>query len=62
MEMARYNELGRFTEKEPDPLSAFYHLEKAGACNVSEALVVLAHIYLHIPQDNFADITVEVEK
>lgn len=58
--MAKYNEMGRFTEKVPDEQSAFYHLEKAGACNVCEALIILAHIYLHLPQDNFVDITVEV--
>lgn len=58
--MAKYNDVGRFTEKEPDRESAMYHLEKAGACTVTEALVLLAHMHLHLPHDNFEDITVEV--
>jgi elongation factor 2 kinase len=58
--MAKYNEIGRFTDREPDIESAMYHLEKAATCNVPQALFLMAEIYLHLPHDNFSAATVEV--
>ncbi|XP_031558636.1 eukaryotic elongation factor 2 kinase-like [Actinia tenebrosa] len=58
-EMAKYNEIGRFTDKEPDMESAMYHLEKAATCNVPEALLLMAEIYLQLPHDTFPLLTAE---
>lgn len=58
--MARYNAVGRFSEPDrtPDWDSAMFHLEKAGACGLLEALEVLSKIYLQIPQEEFSELRV----
>lgn len=58
--MAKYNEIGRFTDKEPDVESAMNHLEKAATCNVPEALFLMAEIYLQLPHDTFPSLTAQV--
>lgn len=61
LELALYHELGRFSSDQvPDLVSARFHLETAGACNLPSALYTLAHIYLQQPHDSFKDISVEV--
>ncbi|CAF0833538.1 unnamed protein product [Brachionus calyciflorus] len=53
-EMAKYHEIGRFSEKEFDNCdlnSAFFHLKHAGDLGVREAIINLAKIYLQLPHD-----------
>ena len=59
--MAKYHEMGRFSEDlTPDLESALYHLKKAARGGVSDALYTLAHINLQQSHDDFKEITVEV--
>ena len=58
--MARYNAAGRFSEPDrtPDWASAMFHLEKAGACGLLEALEILSEIYLQLPPQEFSELRV----
>ena len=58
--MARYNAAGRFSEPDrtPDWDSAMFHLEKAAACGLLEALEILSKIYLQIPPEEFFELRV----
>ena len=58
--MAKYNAVGRFSEPDraPDWESALFHLEKAGACGLPEALDVLSKVYLQIPPEDFSELRV----
>ena len=59
--MAKYHEVGRFSEDLlPDLESALYHLKKAASGGVTDALYTLAHIHLQQPHDDFKELTVEV--
>ena len=59
-ELAKYNEMGRFTENDPDLESALYHLEKSAHCGYREAMKLIALIYLQLPHDVLEEIVVEV--
>ena len=58
--MARYNAAGRFSEPERTPNwdSAMFHLEKAGAGGLLEALEILSEVYLQIPPEEFSELRV----
>ena len=60
MELCHFNEIGRFTNTEPDIDSALFHLEQAAACDVIEANRELAKIYVQLPHDVLEDYIVEV--
>lgn len=62
LELAKYNEMGRFTEHEPQMDCAMFHLEQAAACAVVPALVTVAEIYLQLPHEILASATVQVFK
>ena len=56
LEMARYHEMGRFSDTttntdDYDKESAFFHLKQAANLQVKEAIVTLAKIYLQLPHD-----------
>lgn len=51
MELCHFNQIGRFTNKEPDIDSALFHLEQAAACDIIEANRGLAKIYLQLPHE-----------
>ncbi|EDV19419.1 uncharacterized protein TRIADDRAFT_33592 [Trichoplax adhaerens] len=58
-ELARYNEMGRFTDKEPDLESGFYHLLLAANLGLTDAVINAANIYLQSPHDILIDFSVE---
>lgn len=60
LELAKYNEMGRFTNHEPQMDCAMFHLEQAAACSVLPALVTMAEIYLQLPHEILASATVQV--
>ena len=61
MELARYHEIGRFSEDHTPNLEfAVFHLRKAADCNIPVALYTLAHAHLQLPHDEFKEISVEV--
>lgn len=60
LELAKYNDVGRFTNHEPQMDCAMFHLEQAAACSVLAAIVTMAEIYLQLPHDILASATVQV--
>ena len=52
--------MGRFTDKEPDLKSGFYHLILAANLGLTDAVVNAANIYLQMPHDILVEFTVEV--
>lgn len=62
-DLAKYHTIGRFLPPGSDELfdltAALFHEQHAAELGVKEAVVTLAHIYLQIPQDVLANITVE---
>ena len=62
LELAKYNDVGRFTNHEPQMDCAMFHLEQAAACSVLPAIVTMAEIYLQLPHDILASATVQVFK
>ena len=62
LELAKYNDMGRFTDHEPQMDCAMFHLEQAAACSVLPAIVTMAEIYLRLPHDILASATVQVFK
>ena len=60
LELAKYNEIGRLTENEPDMESALYHLELAATCGVVKALLTMAEIFLQLPHEILDTTTVQV--
>lgn len=58
--MAKCNEIGRFTNNEPQMDCALFHLEQSAACGDLQALVAMAEIYLQLPHDLLAAVTVQV--
>jgi len=62
LELAKYNDMGRFTNHEPQMDCATFHLEQSAACSVLPALVTMAEIYLQLPHDILASATVQVRK
>ncbi|KAF8791842.1 Eukaryotic elongation factor 2 kinase like protein [Argiope bruennichi] len=61
LDLAKYHEIGRFTleNEEYDHDAAFYHLEQAARCGNLEAINTLAKIYLQIPHDVLAEVSVK---
>lgn len=59
LELAKYNDVGRFTNHEPQMDCAMFHLEQAAACSVLPAIVTMAEIYLQLPHDILASATVK---
>ena len=62
LELAKYNDMGRFTNHEPQMDCAMFHLEQAAVCFVLPAIVTMAEIYLQLPHDILASATVQVCK
>ena len=62
LELAKYNDVGRFTNREPQMDCAMFHLEQAAACSVLPAIVTMAEIYLQLPHDILTSATVQVFK
>ena len=60
MELALFNQVGRFTENEPDMDSALFHLEHAASSDSVEANRELAKIYLQLPHDILENFIAEV--
>lgn len=60
LELAKYNDVGRFTNHEPQMDCAMFHLEQAAACSVLPAIVTMAEIYLQLPHDILASASVQV--
>ena len=58
--MAKCNEIGRFTNNEPQMECAIFHLEQAAACAVLPALIAMAEINLQLPHDILPSVTVQV--
>ena len=61
MELCHFNQIGRFTNKEPDIDSALFHLEQAAACDIIEANRGLAKIYLQLPHEVLEGYIVQVQ-
>lgn len=59
LEFAKCNEIGRFTNNEPQMDCALFHLEQSAACGDLQALVAMAEIYLQLPHDLLAAVTVQ---
>ena len=60
LELVFYNEIGRFTDNEPDFDSAVFHMEHAASCGLIEALRELAKLYLQLPHKILEDYVLEV--
>ena len=60
LELAKYHDVGRFTNHEPQMDCAMFHLEQAAACSVLPAIVTMAEIYLQLPHDILSSATVQV--
>lgn len=59
LELAKCNEIGRFTNNEPQMECAVFHLEQAAACAVLPALITMAEINLQLPHDALASVTIQ---
>ncbi|XP_065055231.1 eukaryotic elongation factor 2 kinase-like [Rhopilema esculentum] len=59
LELVFYNEIGRFTDNEPDFDSAIFHMEHAASCGLIEALRELAKLYLQLPHKILEDYVLE---
>lgn len=59
LELAKCNEIGRFTNNEPQMECAMFHLEQAAACAVLPALIAMAEINLQLPHDILPSVTVQ---
>lgn len=62
LELAKYNDMGRFTNYECQMDCAMFHLEQAAACADLLALITMAEIYLQLPHEILASATVQVYK
>lgn len=60
--MARYHELGRFSENAPNVEDGLFHLQKAAQAGMLEAVLTLAKIYLQLPCDQFCAFSVSVSR
>ena len=60
LEFAKCNEIGRFTNNEPQMDCAMFHLEQAAACGDLQALITMAEINLQLPHDILASAAVQV--
>ncbi len=54
------NQVGRFTNNEPDLASAFFHLENAASCGLIDANREIGKIYLQLPHDILENYNVQV--
>lgn len=52
--------MGRFTDKEPDLESGFYHLILAANLGLTDAVINAANIHLGLPHDILVEFSVEV--
>ncbi|KAJ7331178.1 Eukaryotic elongation factor 2 kinase [Desmophyllum pertusum] len=59
LELAKYNDMGRFTNYECQMDCAMFHLEQAAACADLPALITMAEIYLQLPHEILASATVQ---
>ncbi|CAB3992800.1 eukaryotic elongation factor 2 kinase-like, partial [Paramuricea clavata] len=57
--LAELNEMGRFTNQEPDLESATFHLEHAASCFYPKAVKIQAQIYLQLPHDVLSSLSAE---
>ena len=60
LELVHYNQVGRFTENEPDLSSALFHLEHAASCGLVEANRELGKIYIQLPHEILENFSLEV--
>ena len=58
--LAELNEIGRFTNQEPDLESAMFHLEHAASCFFPKAVKTQAQICLQLPHEVLSSLSVEV--
>ncbi len=61
--LARYHELGRFSEDKQqadgsfDHMAALFHLKCAADCGLVEGMTTLAHMYYDMPHDLLAEVS-----
>ena len=62
LDLARYHEIGRFSEDENDRNldGALYHVEQAARCGVLEAIISMARMYCQLPHDVLEELNVDV--
>eukprot|EP00794_Sanderia_malayensis_P009123 gene9123-10096_t len=59
LELVTLNQVGRFTQNEPDLASAFFHLEIAASCRLVDANREIGKIYMQLPHDILENYNVE---